>query len=346
MGLAFFQRAGQAVLAAWALASLVFLLSRWAPLSDENLGLANATELGNGALANAQARDLARQAARQRLGVAEPLFYFSRRAPMPGGDPVPWQWNGRRNQYHRWLGALLRGDWGTSFRDGQPVRVRLGAALACTLPLTGAAAALALGLALALALALARRPWWRRPALVLLAGLQALPLFVLATGLLLALANPDALDWLPTYAQAAEGEGFFALVPYLVLPLACLVLSALPELALQLTAALAQELGAGYATTARAKGLATKQVLQRHALRNALVPLLPLVADLLPALVAGAVVVEIVFSLPGMGHLLADAATTRDYPVLVGGVLLVGAARLFSLVLADAGARWLDARVA
>lgn len=324
----------------------MFLLSRWAPLSDESLGLGNAAKFSSGASASAQALNSARQAARQRLGVAEPLFYFSRRAPEPGGGPAPWQWNGRRNQYHRWLGAMLRGDWGTSFRDGRPVVARLGAALACTVPLTGAAAALSVWLALALALALARRPWWRRPALAFLAGLQALPLFVLATGLLLTLANPDVVDWFPTYAQTVgEGEAY-ALGPYLVLPLACLVLSALPEFALQLTASLAHELSTGYAVTARAKGLAAKQVLRRHALRNALVPLLPLVADLLPALVAGAVVVEVVFSLPGMGRLLAEAAATRDYPVLVGGVLLVGIARLLSLVLADAGARWLDPRVA
>ncbi|MGI4884201.1 MAG: ABC transporter permease subunit [Janthinobacterium lividum] len=265
---------------------------------------------------------------------------------MLGGAPARWQWNGRHNQYHRWLGATLRGDWGTSFRDGRPVVARLGGALACTIPLTGAAAALCLWLALALALALARQPWWRRPALAFLAALQALPLFVLATGLLLNLANPDALDWFPTYAQTTTEEGFYALGPHLILPLACLVLSALPELALQLTASLTHELGTGYAVTARAKGLATKQVLWRHTLRNAMVPILPLVADLLPALVAGAVVVEVVFSLPGMGRLLAEAAATRDYPVLVGSVLLVGATRLLSLVLADAGARWLDPRVA
>ncbi|WP_162550055.1 ABC transporter permease subunit [Hymenobacter nivis] len=346
MGKVFLQRAGQTVVAVWALASLVFLLSRWAPPPDESLGLANAADLSSGAPASVQARNLARQAARQRLGLAEPLFYFSRPPRALGGGLAPWQWNGFHNQYHRWLVATLRGDWGTSFRDGQPVAVRLGAALACTIPLTGAAAALSLWLALALALALARRPWWQGPALALLAGLQALPLFILATGLLLSLANPDALDWFPTYAQTTGGTGGYALGPYLILPLACLVLSALPDLTLQMTASLTHELDTGYAITARAKGLAKSQVLRHHTLRNALVPILPLVADLLPALVAGAVVVEVVFSLPGMGRLLAEAAATRDYPVLVGGVLLVGAARLFALVLADAGARWLDPRVA
>ena len=329
----------------WALASLVFLLSRWAPATDNSLGLADAADLSTVATAPPATRQLARQAARQRLGLDAPLFYFSRVAVAPGSHTAFWRWNGSHNQYHQWLSALAHGNLGTSFRDGRPVAARLGAALVCTLPLTGAAAALALALALRLALGLARRPWWRRPVLALLTGLQALPLFVLATGLLLLLANPDALNWFPTYDQSDTGDAAIPLGIYLILPLVCLVLSALPELTLQLEATLAQELRAGYAATARAKGLSMKQLIRRHALRNALLPILPLVADLLPALVAGAVVVEVIFSLPGMGRLLAEAAAARDYPVLVGGVLAVGVARLLALVLADAGARWLDPRV-
>lgn len=340
------RRASRALLAMWALASLVFLVSRWVPASDESLGLTDATDLSGSATAGPAGRNLARLAARRRRGLDEPLFYFSRTAVGNGPRAVRWRWNGLRNQYQRWLGALLRGDLGASFRDGRPVATSLRAALAYTVPLTGTAAAAALGLALALAAGLARRPWWRRPAMALLAGLQALPLFVLATGLLLLLANPDALNWLPTYDQtdASNGTGPWGIG--LVLPIICLVLSALPELALQLEASLGHELRAGYAVTARAKGTSVKQLIHRHALRNALLPVLPLAADLLPALVAGAVVVEVAFALPGMGRLLAEAAAARDYPVLVGGILLVGAARLLALLLADAGARWLDPRVA
>ncbi|MFD1469984.1 ABC transporter permease [Hymenobacter caeli] len=343
MGNGIFRRAGRAALAVWALASLLFLLSRWAPTSDAALGLTEPTEMQATAAETPGAHQLAQRAARQRLGLDVPLFYFSRPVAGPGQRPG-WHWNGPRNQYHRWLGALLRGDLGTSFRDGQPVAARLATALLYTLPLTGTAAVLALAVALALAAGLARGPWWRRPALAALAGLQALPLFVLATGLLLLLANPDALNWFPTYEQAGAEDGLVALGACL-LPLACLVLGAVPELALQLEASLAHEMRADYAVTARAKGLSVRRVVRRHALRNALLPVLPLVVDLLPALVAGAVVVETIFSLPGMGRLLAEAAATRDYPVLVGGVLLVGAARLLALLLADAGARWLDPRV-
>ena len=109
----------------------------------------------------------------------------------------------------------------------------------------------------------------------------------------------------------------------------------LPSLALPLEAALRHELSTDYATTARAKGLPIGQVLRRHALPNALLPLLTTLTELLPALVAGTVVVEVVFALPGSGRLLAEAAAAHDYPVVVAGVLLAAAARLLGLVLAD-----------
>ena len=130
-----------------------------------------------------------------------------------------------------------------------------------------------------------------------------------------------------------------------MLPVAALVLSALPELTLQLDAALADELRQPYIMTARAKGLPAAAVVRRHALRNALLPTLAQLAELLPTLVAGAVVVEAIFGWPGMGQLLATAAAARDYPVLVGGVLLVGAARLFSLLLADLSYSRADPRI-
>ncbi|QNP54082.1 ABC transporter permease [Hymenobacter qilianensis] len=122
---------------------------------------------------------------------------------------------------------------------------------------------------------------------------------------------------------------------YSALPLASLVLVKLPSLVVQLYDALRHELGANYATTARAKGLSGYQVATRHALRNAMLPIIALLTDLLPALVAGAVVVEVIFALPGMGRLLADAAAAHDFPVLVGGVLLVAVMRLLGLVVAD-----------
>ena len=337
-------------LAVWALASAVFLLSRHDLDTAVRLQLPEATDLA-AARSSPAAQRATQLAVQRRLGLDLPLFYASRDSG-PRGHAGQWRWHGSRNQYHRWMADLLRGNLGTSFRTGAPIAASLGHALAYTLPLTGTAALLAVVGALALAQRLAARPWWQRPVRLALVGLHALPLFVVALGLLLIFANPEVLAWFPAYGldQPADGElGVWSRLAvyaqHLVLPVAALALTALPELTLQLDAALAHELRTGYATTARAKGLAEAAVVRHHALRNALLPIITQIAELLPALVAGAVVVEVVFALPGMGRLLAEAAATRDYPLLVGGVLLTGAARLLALLLADLLYLWADPRI-
>ena len=311
-------------LTVWAMASVIFLLSYRDAQTAVELAMpqqmdGRASTIGTGTGAGVQA---ARQATRERLGLALPLFYVSR-----------WQWHGSQNQYHQWVWRLSCGDLGTSFRTGQPVRGQLCAALG-------------------LAQRLAARPWWHRPVRAMLVGLHTLPLFVVALGLLLLFANPAALAWFPAYGFNPGGDPAAGPLSqgldyarHLALPVAALVLSALPELTLQLEGALQAELAQGYATTARAKGLAPAAVIRRHALRNALLPTITQLAQLLPALVAGAVVVEVVFALPGMGRLLATAAAARDYPVLIGGVLLTGLSRLVAQLLADLFYLWADPRI-
>jgi len=344
-----FWHLARTVLAVWALASAVFLLSYRDQDAAAQLALPDASEASAASAsvgasgAGQRSRQLA--AVRQRLGLDLPLFYVSRAA----GPDQQWHWNGPANQYHRWVTNLLHGNLGTSFRTGQAVAIRLRAALACTLPLTGTAAVLAVLAAVVLGQRLAARPWWHRPMRTALTAVHGLPLFVVALALLLLFANPDVFAWFPAYGFAPHADGVAAdlgsYLTHLALPVLALVLTALPELTLQLEAALTQELRTDYATTARAKGLAEGAVIRHHALRNALLPTITQLAAVLPALVAGAVVVEVIFALPGMGRLLADAAAARDYPVLVGGVLLTGAARLLALLLADLLYLWADPRI-
>lgn len=339
-----FWHLARTVLAVWALASAVFLLSYRDLDTAAQLALPDASEASYAGTSAAGQRANQLAAVRQRLGLDLPLFYVSRGS----NSAQRWHWNGRTNQYHRWATKLLHGNLGTSFRTGQAVAFRLRSALAFTLPLTGTAAVLAVLAALVLGQRLAARPWWRRPVRAALTTVHGLPLFVVALGLLLLFANPDVFTWFPAYGLTEHPDDVASpgqYIAHIALPVAALVLTALPELALQLEDALTQELRTGYATTARAKGLAEEAVIRRHALRNALLPTLTQIAELLPALVAGAVVVEVIFALPGMGRLLADAAATRDYPVLVGGVLLTGAARLFALLFADLLYFWADPRI-
>lgn len=339
MGRFLFYRLLRTIPTTWAIVSLVFLLSRTLP-TDDLLGQAlSEGSMGSRGLTPTE-REQAMLQIRQRLGLTGPVFYFSRTSSSTNKD-IRWRWHGADNQYHQWLKNAVKGDLGRSYHDGQPVTTVLGEALRYTLPLTTSAALLAAGLAVTLALWLVRGG----PAFLLdlLYGLDALPLFVVALCLLLLFANPDILPLFPAYGMgqltvdsAHWAAQFSTYAYYSALPLASLVLVKLPALVVQLHDSLRHELEANYATTARAKGLSTYQVTTRHALRNALLPIIALLTDLLPALVAGAVVVEVVFALPGMGRLLADAAATHDFPVLVGGVLLIAMMRLVSFVVADA----------
>ncbi|RZK24699.1 MAG: ABC transporter permease [Hymenobacter sp.] len=341
MGRWLLMQIGRAGLAAWATASLIFIISRLATGGIEDSILGEPGDLREAGIQVTPGLDLAntRQALRHRLGLDEPIFYVTRTAP----SAAAWHWHGTHNQYHHWFVGLLHGHLGFSFRDGQPVGPRLRAALAYTLPLTAAAALVATLSALGLGLALASGPLadrqlgWRALLHSLLTGLQSLPVFTLALGLLFLFANPDLLNILPASSLPSDASTVSpgTYLVELALPLATLVLAVLPELTLPLAAALHHELRADYTTTARAKGLATRQLVRRHVLPNALLPLLTSLAGLLPTLLAGTVVVETVFSLPGTGRLLAEAAASHDYPVVVAGVLLVAAVRLLSLALAD-----------
>lgn len=329
-------RLARAVGAAWLIASLVFISSRLLPGGPEQLALADAGDFSQpiAGARPASSQEAARRAVRARLGLTLPIFYVTRTAGR-------WHWHGLANQYHQWAVAALHGNLGYSYRDGQPVTTLLAQALRYTLPLAASAASLALALALALALYLAHTPTgrWQRLVFGLLSSLQITPLFLLALGLLLLFANPEVMNILPVASYNQPRASSWQLAGYWLgvsaLPLFGLVLAVLPELTLPLVAMLRHEATSGYAATARAKGLTAKAVLRRHALPNALLPLLTSLTDLLPTLVAGTVVVEVLFALPGSGRLLAEAASTHDYPLVVAGVLLTAAARLLGLILAD-----------
>jgi peptide/nickel transport system permease protein len=339
-------RLGQAIVAAWAIASLVFILSRLALAGPEQQLLAENGDLSNPAAGIAsQARQLAEQRNfRHRLGLDKPLFYVTYASTQPSA----WHWHGTHNQYHNWLVGLVHGQLGTSYRDGQPISVLLRAALAYTIPLAVLALVVVLvgGGSLALLLA-GGTGGWRMSIRGLLVGFQALPMFVVALGLLFFLANPDFIDILPAYSlPLADTDTSWQIAPtQLILPMLALVLASLPEITLTLEAALHHEGQHDYATTARAKGLSTARLLRRHLLPNAILPVLTACADLLPTLLAGTVVVETLFAVPGVGRLLAEAAAAHDYPIIVGGVLLIAATRLVALLLTDVLVLLVDPRI-
>ena len=345
----FFTRLAQMLLITWGVATILFLLTRTLP--DEQELLARFTGSRGGATVSTKQILAAQQQARHRLGLDIPLFYFSERSDTTERLlTFRWRWNGSNNQYHRWLGGIVRGEFGSSYRTAEPIGQLIGHALRYTVPVVALTAVLLVGLAGVLGVWLAAHPK-AQLVLVLLFVLDTLPLFIVALLLLLLLANPDFLPLFPAYGLGAEAdssnfsESALLYMSYLVLPVASLVLTSVAEPAVQLASALRHEIDQEYMLAARAKGLSLKQAIQRHALRNAVLPGIALFADLLPNLLAGSVVVELVFALPGMGRLLAEAAAARDYPLLLGGALVVALIRQLSLWLADGLYRLADPRI-
>lgn len=273
----------------------------------------------------------------------KPLFYFALHAQ----PQRPWlpalSWQGTQNQYHAWLVQLLQGDLGYSYRDRQPVTAILAQALGPTLLLLGLSLLFTFLTSIELSLALmaegGRR--WRRPVLSLLFILDSIPLFIMALVLLALLAGTGYLNWFPLFGlgYAAPGTSgwqvFVDRLYHLMLPALCLVLAGIPYVTTQLYRVMQQVSGAAYIMTARAKGLPAKVVLRRHVLRNALLPLITLFTGFLPSLISGAVVVEVIFAIPGTGRLLADSVLARDYPVVLGLVFLLALLKATSHLLAD-----------
>jgi peptide/nickel transport system permease protein len=254
-------------------------------------------------------------------------------------------------QYGRWIGGFLRGDLGTSFATRQPVSDTLLHAL----PNTVLLAALALGLRFALGIAagtVAALRHGRAADRGLVIGaliLYSVPGFWLAVMLQLVFAY--GLRWLPAdsmHALDVETQGFLAraldLARHLVLPVLVLGLPGVASTARYMRASLLEVLSQDYVRAAEARGLGRRSVVLRHAFRNALGPIVTLAGLSLPALVGGALLVETIFTWPGMGRVAYLAVGTRDLPVLLGATCLSAALVVAGNLLADIGSALLDPR--
>ncbi|GFE20823.1 ABC transporter permease [Streptomyces nigrescens] len=249
-------------------------------------------------------------------------------------------------QYLGYLGRLLTGDLGESYKLNQGV----AALLAERLPKTALLAGLALTLAALLAVPLGILQAVRRGKTVdhVLTGAAflayATPVFFL--GLVLILVFSQELPLLPAEApQADTVGGLLAELPALVLPVVTAALGIIAAFSRYMRSAVLDNLGEDYVRTARAKGQSPARLMTRHVLRNALIPLATLLGLYLPTLFSGTLVVESMFNYPGMGLLFWNAAQSSDFPVLLGVTLVVGTATVLGSLIADIAYAVLDPRI-
>lgn len=248
-------------------------------------------------------------------------------------------------QFVEWLGAALRCDLGSSLRTGRPVGVDLALRLPVTLELSVLSLIIALFLALPLGIAAAlwrgRLPDYLGSAFVLL-GLS-IPSFFL--GVLLILLFSLRLGWLPPAGYVPFGEAPLQNLKHMILPALSLGLILAAATTRIVRSTMLEVLGLDYVRTARAKGLPESAVTLRHALRNALIPVVTVVGLQFGSLLGGSVIVEQIFSLPGIGRFALEGINLRDYPVVQGAVLFIAAAFVLVNLLVDIVYAFIDPRV-
>jgi peptide/nickel transport system permease protein len=245
-------------------------------------------------------------------------------------DPLP-------VQYWRFLTGALRGDLGRSIQSNRPVTQEIAGQLPSTIELTLAAMVVAVGIGIPLGLLAATRhngPLDYGAMALALVGVS-MPSFWL--GVLLILFFSLRLGWLP-----ATGQGG---LERLVLPAFTLGFGAAAIIARLVRSSVLEVLRHEYVMTARAKGLGPRVVLLRHALKNALIPVVTIVGLQFGALLAGTVVIETVFSRPGVGRMVVNAILVKDFPVAQGAILIIATTYVLANLLVDLLYAWLDPRV-
>ncbi len=249
-------------------------------------------------------------------------------------------------RYADWLGGAVRGDLGTSLTTDLPVAGLIGDRLPNTLLLSGVALALAclVGIPMGIVQALRRDSVLDRVLDVVSAIGLAVPVFWL--GIVLILFFAVDLRLLPSAGIASAVDSSIGdRVVHLVLPTVTLATTILPTVVRFMRTSLLEVLGMEYLRTADAKGLPARLVIGRHALRNALIPVVSAIGALIPRLLGGTVVTESVFGWPGMGRLALDAANGRDYTLVTGIAVVVAAIAVVSSIVVDVAYTRLDPRV-
>ncbi len=267
-------------------------------------------------------------------------------------------------QYASYLGRVVQGDLGKSFRSQRPVTVELADRLPATIELTVAALLIGIPLGVWLGISAARRQNGLADNIATLGSIAGISVPLFWIGLMLAALFGVALQWLPFSGRAAAftelprvsglllvdallASDFGALgdgLRHLILPAITLSVVPLALVSRVTRASFIEVLRQDYIRTARAYGMPEPRIIQRHAARNALLPLVTLLGVLVPSLLNGAVLTETVFSWPGVGTLLLNSIAGRDYAVIQGAALLFATFYVLANLVVDISYAWLDPR--
>jgi peptide/nickel transport system permease protein len=271
-----------------------------------------------------------------------PEVRMALRAKFGLDDPV-WQ------RYLHWFAAMMQGDWGFSFQSRIDVDKLILQRLPVTLIVVGASQILAISVAIPVGVLAAVRPYSIFDQIASTFAMIGFSLPTFFTGLVLILVFSIQLDWLPFVYRAdinATGWAFYAEhIKQSIMPVVVLGLAQAGTLVRFMRSSVLDVIRLDYVTTARSKGIGERKVIVRHVVRNALIPVVTLIALQLPAVFGGAIVTEQIFRVPGIGSLLIAAILANDTPVVMGVTFVFACLVVLFNLIADILYGWLDPRI-
>ncbi len=258
-------------------------------------------------------------------------------------------------QYWLWLKRIMTLDFGESIKFQKPVWDLLLERVPVSIRLSLTAIVLSYLISIPIGIYSASHQYSRfdRFLTLLLFILYSLPSFWVATMLIVFFGGGDFLDWFPVFGLASVGaeklpfwSRVWDAVWHLILPIFCMTYSSFAVLSRYMRTAMLEVVRQDYITTARAKGLSERVVIYKHALRNSLIPIVTLLSSIFPALLGGSIIIETIFTIPGMGRLAWEAILARDYPVIMAELTIVSFLTLFGILISDILYSVVDPRIA
>ena len=271
-------------------------------------------------------------------------------------------WYGHHNQYHQWLfggmnsKGIIRGDFGISYIKKEPVISILKDKLIWSVFFSIVSILLAYVISIPIGIKLAEKPDSKisKVTQLTLFLLYSMPSFFVGVLLLMLFANPDVLSiFPPSGIKPIEGyddnasllSKFIDSFPYLILPLICYTYSSLAFISKLTTTSINEQLSLDYIKTAKAKGLSENKIIWKHALKNSALPLITVFSSVFPSIIGGSVIIESIFTIPGMGLETVRAIISQDYPIVIAVLTLSSVLTIFSYLLADILYAWVDPRI-
>ncbi|MBK9331510.1 MAG: ABC transporter permease [Ignavibacteria bacterium] len=258
-------------------------------------------------------------------------------------------------QYFIWIGNMLQGDFGNSFKDDRPVIDKILERLPVTITISLLSFLLIYTIAIPIGIYSAARQYslLDRTTTVLLFVLYSLPNFWVATLAIVFLCNIEYIKIFPTAGIRSENFDSLSFLGqikdrfmHLFLPVTISSLTSFAFLSRQMRSSMLEVIRQDYIRTAKAKGLSERKIIMKHALRNSLIPIITLVGGLLPAMIGGSVIIETIFSIPGIGQLAFQAILDRDYPLIMAELVLVSVLTVVGMLLVDILYSFVDPRIA